>query len=136
MAGSEVHEGGCLCGAVRYRIEGAPLGVAHCHCASCRRGAGSVVVTWAVVPKNRFAVIKGEPARWPSSPGVVRSFCGRCGSPLTYETDGRPGEIDITVGTLDRPEAMPPTLHVWTAERVPWLELADDLPRHPAGGGS
>ena len=74
-----------------------------------------------------------SPERHASSPGVIRAHCARCGSPLTYETARRPDQIDVTVGTLDRPEDFPPTLHVWTVERVPWLELADALPRHAGG---
>ena len=135
MSATETHEGGCLCGAVRYRTTGAPLAVAHCHCASCRRASGAAVVTWAVFPKSRFEVTAGAPVRHASSPGVIRTFCGRCGSPLTYETERRPDQIDVTVGTLDRPEAFPPTAHVWTSERVPWLDLGDELPRHETGGG-
>ena len=128
-----IHEGGCFGGGVRYRVAGPPLAVAHCHCASCRRASGAAVVTWAIFPRDRFEVVAGEPARRASSPGVVRRHCARCGSPLTYETGRRPRHIDVTVGTLDRPEDFPPTMHVWTAERVPWLELADDLPRHAGG---
>ena len=134
-AREEVREGGCLCGAVRYRAEGPPLAVVHCHCASCRRAAGAPVVTWAIFPRARFTLTAGEPVRHASSPAVARSFCGRCGSPLTYETDRRPDQVDVTVGTLDRPEGVAPTAHVWTAERVTWLDLRDDLPRHHAGGG-
>jgi hypothetical protein len=62
---------------------------------------------------------------------VVRSFCAACGTPLTYQHDDFAGEIDVTVASLDEPEAFPPADHTWTSEAIPWLELGDALPRHP-----
>ena len=60
-------EGGCLCGAVRYRIQGAPNWVAHCHCNSCRRACGSVVMTWAGYPAENYRITRGSPRRHESS---------------------------------------------------------------------
>ena len=131
-----VHQGGCLCGAVRYRVTGAPRWVAHCHCKSCRKASGSAVVTWAGYTRETFEVAAGRPVRFTSSPGVVRSFCPRCGSPLTYEAERFAGEVHVTVGSLDEPAGFAPTAHVWTSERVAWLHIADDLPRHPEFGAS
>ena len=131
-----VHQGGCLCGAVRYRVTGAPGWVAHCHCESCRKASGSAVVTWAGYTRESFEVAAGRPVRFASSPGVVRSFCPRCGSPLTYEAERFAGEVHVTVGSLDEPAGFAPTAHVWTSERVAWLHIADDLPRHPESGAS
>ncbi|QEX21663.1 aldehyde-activating protein [Hypericibacter adhaerens] len=124
-------EGGCLCGAVRYRVEGAPNWSAHCHCNDCRRASGAPFVTYAGFPPARFRWIKGQPVRFNSSPGVFRSFCGRCGSPLTYEGERWPDEIHIHLGTLDHPEAIQPQGHVYTAHKLPWLKLADGLPEVP-----
>lgn len=121
-------EGGCLCGAVRYRVQGAPLWVAHCHCLSCRRATASAMATYAGYAADRFAVERGEPARYSSSPGVTRSFCGQCGSPLTYESERWPGEVHIFVCTLDEPEALTPRAHVYVAERLSWLRTNDGLP--------
>ena len=133
MAKSE-HTGGCLCGAVRYAVDGEPLWVAHCHCQSCRRASGAAVLTFAGYRDHQFRLTQGEPQHYASSPGVTRSFCGRCGTPLTYEAERCPGEVHLTISSLDRPDRFAPTVHVFTAERIPWLELADDLPRHPGLG--
>ena len=122
------HEGGCLCGRVRYACLGAPRWVVHCHCASCRRASGGVVATWAGYMADTYVVTQGTPVRFASSPGVTRGFCGDCGTPLTYEAERFPGEVHVTVGTLDRPDDFAATKHVHADERLPWLHLDDHLP--------
>ena len=72
------HGGRCLCGAVPYVAIGEPLWVAHCHCESCRRATAAPLATYAGYRRDRFAYEAGTPARYQSSPGVTRSFCGRC----------------------------------------------------------
>jgi hypothetical protein len=113
-------EGGCFCGAVRYRMTGAPQSSAICHCESCRRASGAPSVAWVTVERERFEIVKGTPAAYLSSPGVVRRFCGRCGSALTYENTENSGTIDITTITLDDPSGFPPTSEVWLGDRVCW----------------
>jgi hypothetical protein len=119
------HTGHCLCGAVRYRAQGTPKWIANCHCASCRRATGAPMATFAGFAAERFAYTAGAPVRFHSSPGVTRSFCGRCGTPLTYEGARWPGEIHVLVGSLDRPEDFPPTKNSFAKERLPWLHLAE-----------
>ena len=134
---SVIYPGGCACGAVRCRAAGKPKWVAHCHCRDCRRNTGTALVTWAGFPAERFA-FEGAPQAFHSSPGVVRRFCAACGTPLTYESARWPGEIHLLVGTLDDPAALTPAAHVYVAHQVPWLKLADGLPRFetvPGGGG-
>ena len=128
------HDGGCLCGAVRYLCQGKPNWVAHCHCRSCRRACGSAMVTWAGFPAENYTIVQGSPRSHESSKGVRRRFCGDCGTPLTYESERFPGEVHVTVGSLDRPEDMPPRGHVFTEEQIPWLHIADQLPRFAKTG--
>lgn len=123
-------EGGCQCGAVRYRIEGPPLATVLCHCNSCRRASAAPAVAWAMAASAQFGYTAGEPAVYESSPGCRRSFCPRCGTPLMFEADYLPGMVDVTIGSLDDPAALQPELHMWESERVPWLHVADGLPRH------
>jgi len=130
-ADASAHEGGCLCGAVRYRVSSAPLEVTHCHCSLCRRSSGAAFVTWAVFPAAAFAFTAGEPRARRSSAGATRAFCGDCGTPLAFREDAQPERIDVTAGSLDRPAAVTPRDHTFTADMVPWLRLADGLPRHP-----
>ena len=118
------HTGRCLCGAVRYRAEGAPKWIANCHCEGCRRATGAPMASYAGFAAERFAYTAGAPSRFASSPGVTRSFCGRCGSPLTYEGARWPGEVHVLIGTLDRPEDFVPTRNAFVEEKLPWLHLA------------
>ena len=123
-------EGGCRCGAVRYRAEGVPLWVSHCHCDDCRRSSGAPVSTFAGVRADGFAFTAGTAASYESSPRVIRRFCGACGTPLTYEAAVYPGEVHVAAGTLDAPATLAPERHVFVRERLPWLVIGDDLPRH------
>ena len=113
-------EGGCFCGAIRYRAGGKPLHSTVCHCESCRKACGAQSVAWITVPAGAFSWTQGEPFRFHSSPGVARTFCGRCGTSLTYAHENRPGEIDLTTGSLDDPEAFPPTEQVFAEMKLSW----------------
>lgn len=124
------HEGGCLCGAIRYRIDGAIESVAHCHCHSCRRSAGAAFVTWFTVPRQHVVWTMGSPRRFVSSPGVTREFCGACGTELSYANEKAADTIDLTVGSLDCAAGHPADRHVWTADRLAWLRFDDHLPAH------
>lgn len=123
-------EGGCFCGAVRYRVEGPPSDAGWCHCRMCQRTVGAPVVPWGTWPADRFAWLRGEPRTFASSPKGERTFCATCGTSLTFVDPSEPGSVDVTLASLDDPAAFPPEHHIWTMSRVPWLELADDLPRH------
>jgi hypothetical protein len=128
-------DGGCLCGAVRYRVSGTPQSSSVCHCRSCRLAAGSPAVAWVVFDKRHFELLQGHPATRHSSPGVVRGFCPRCGTPLTYRHDDAPGLIELTTATLDHPELFPPTHEIWLEHRLVWQPVADGLPHHRHGSG-
>ena len=128
------HDGGCLCGAIRYRVRGAPSTSMLCHCRSCRRATASPVVAWVTFPKSAVIFMQGAPTAFQSSPGVVRTFCGACGTPLTYATELAPEEIDITTCSLDDPEAFPPMHHAWMRHRLRWLRPGDGLPAYRGAG--
>jgi len=125
--------GRCLCGDIRYEYRGAPLKMLHCHCESCRRHSSAPVATFVCMPGDSFRIVQGKPIAYASSPGVTRTHCGRCGSPMTY-TSNRNSQVDIYVGTLDDPAAIAPTYHVFTEEQLPWFEIVDALPRFAKGG--
>jgi hypothetical protein len=122
------HEGGCLCGAIRYRVSAAPRALTLCHCRSCRRAAGAPSVAWAIFPLDGFAWLSGRPSTYRSSPAVERTFCGACGTPLTYRRDTRPDTIDVTTASLDDADAFAPTREIWTAHKLAWETLSDTLP--------
>jgi len=123
--------GGCLCGDVRYRITAAPVEALYCHCRMCQRAHGAPVIAWLTVPLDAFAVTKGNPVAYRSSAKAFRHFCGSCGTPLTWREADNPRLVDVSIGSLDNPEAIAPTMHVWTDSRIAWFESADHLPRYP-----
>jgi len=125
---AEESGGGCLCGAVRYRIQGEAVARTLCHCASCRRATGGVTVAWAVFPKSGVEVTRGRVREYSSSPGIHWGFCPDCGSLVTYRRDTRPEHTDITTATLDDPDRYPPTVEIWTGERIAWEQLNPALP--------
>lgn len=123
--------GGCLCGAVRYHVGAQLCAPTLCHCESCRRASGAHAVGWLTVAAGDVVYESGELREIESSPGVVRTFCARCGSPLTYRAARRPGELDVTIGTLDAPGAAAPVDHVFMADAPPWDRPADGRPQYP-----
>ncbi|MGH6960301.1 MAG: GFA family protein, partial [Dongiaceae bacterium] len=123
------------CGAVRYSAAGAPRWTAHCHCRDCRRSTGTAFATYVGVARERFAWSGETPQQFHSSPGVIRWFCGRCGTPLTYQGERWADEMHVLAGTLDDPAALQPQAHVYVAHQLPWLKLADGLPRFPTTAG-
>ena len=132
MSETEAHEGGCLCGQVRFRIRGPIESVVHCHCTLCRRWSGAVAVTWLTVPNDRFALAKGEFATYRSSDHGERLSCPACASQIAFRSSKRPDEIDVTLGSLDTPQDHPAKHHSHTASRLPWLHLDDELPAYEA----
>lgn len=128
-----IHEGGCLCRAVRYRVEGEPGPVEACHCSQCRRWSGHFIA--ATRARRTDVAITGEIRRYGSAPGEVRhGFCPVCGSSLfrdRYDEDG----IDIRAGSLAPPTGLTLACHIFVADRRDCCDIADGLPQHPAGEG-
>lgn len=126
-----VHEGGCLCGKVRFSVTGEPRSVFHCHCHSCRRQTGGAVASFAAFPvAGHFRWTAEIPTAFHSSVGVTRRFCPTCGTPLSYEAEKFPDEIHLHIGVFDQPDDLIPVAHWHTNEKVAWFETADHLPRH------
>jgi hypothetical protein len=115
--------GGCYCGKVRFETSGPVMSRANCHCANCRRAAGAQAVAWITVPSAQFEFTSGRPKKYRTDTGAYRTFCTDCGTSLTYENDSRPGEIDITTGSLNDPEQFAPTKDVFADEKLSWVPL-------------
>lgn len=125
---SEGHEGGCQCGALRYRIEAPLRDIAHCHCSVCRRSSGGILTTWVTVPLPAFQWLAGTPRAFESSPSCTRYFCGDCGAHLALFTRLSPRTLDVTVATLDDPGQAPAERHIWVGSRLAWLTVDPQLP--------
>lgn len=126
-------EGGCNCGAVRYRIEGEPLGVAACHCTRCRRQSGGAYSVNLLVPLAAMTV-EGELSMFEdtdttSGQPVYREFCGKCGSPIRSRLGANPAMVAVKVGTLDDPGPYAPRLHVFTRSKIDWVAIPADTPQ-------
>ena len=127
-----LHSGHCLCGTVQFEISAEPLWVAYCHCGSCRRHTASAVAAFAGFDERSVRFTREEPRVYESSPGVWRSFCGICGSPIGYRSTRFPGEVHFYVGVMDDPQCYRPTAHVHYGERIPWFDTKDELVRYEA----
>jgi len=114
---------------VRFEASGTPGNLCYCHCESCRRASGSPAVAWGTFARDGFRVTQGTLTEFRSSPPVTRGFCAACGSCLTYRHEARPGEIDVTLATLDEAARLAPQMHVWVADKLPWVRIADGLPQ-------
>jgi hypothetical protein len=127
-----MHQGSCLCGAVRYEIDGEPGPIMFCHCRPCRKANGSAFNAAVPVRKDQLRIVSGEEAmkEYESSPGVYRVFCGGCGAPLFSKRDSMPDLLRFRLGTLDTPVAGKPTAHIFVAEKAEWYDICDDLPQH------
>ena len=122
--------GGCLCGAVRYRCDAPVRPATYCHCTSCRRAAGAHVIAWFTVPASSLVFTQGQAAMYRSSSPVQRGFCARCGTQLTYRNDRWPDEVDVTIGSLDEPDRVAPAAHIWMEDAPRWDRPGDSLPCH------
>jgi len=120
-------EGGCLCGAVRYRCDARPFVAYTCHCRACRRLTASAFATCIQVPAEALAVVRGEPAarerEADSGNRLATAFCDACGSALWSANAARPRLRTLYVGTLDRAEDVAVDAHIWTSRRLPWVVL-------------
>jgi hypothetical protein len=128
-----LYTGGCMCGAVRYRLTGAGTNLCYCHCTSCRRSAGAPAVPWGTFARSAFSVTRGSLAEYRSSPGVARGFCAQCGTCLTYRNERRAAGIDVTLASLDDPGVLAPQMHLWVSDKLPWVSIRDGLPQFERG---
>jgi len=122
-------EGGCLCGAIRYRSTVHPVRGVICHCSMCRKHSGAPALSFFHFPAESFTWVKGEPKRYRSSRYAERGFCPECGSILTMHEEVLDDRVQVTAGSLDHPEYVNPDDHVWTQDQLPWLNICDDLPK-------
>jgi len=121
MTANEQHTGGCLCGAIRYRVAGPPLRVGLCHCGQCRRETGSALPSFVTWSRNALEITKGQPAGFRVSDVATRQFCRDCGSPLFWRAD-KGEDITVFLGSLDDADAMPkPSYELWAERRMHWV---------------
>jgi hypothetical protein len=125
--------GGCLCGGVRYEIDGPFLRASHCHCSRCRRHSGTAVCTQGRVRREDFRLISGAElvrAYTPEGGGAVKAFCSICGSSLFGGTWPDGPEVSIRLGSVDGDPGIRPEFHTFVDSKAVWDEILDDLPQY------
>ena len=129
------HTGTCLCGAVRYRVQGPLRPVIACHCKQCQRWSGHIVAA-TNAGRDGLSIDDGAELRWfESTPGIRRGFCGRCGSSLFWD-DSSTSSVSIMAGTLDPPTGLAVRSNIFVADKGDYYEISDGLPLHARGEGS
>ena len=131
-----VLEGGCACGAVRYRLQSAPMFVHCCHCRDCQRQTGSAFALNALIEADRVTLLSGQtaPSPMPTDSGMPHHIhrCPACGTAVWSEYGGRAALRFMRVGTLDDPTALQPDVHIYTRSKQPWVALPDGVPAFEA----
>ncbi len=130
MSKEKEMRGGCLCGKVRYTLSDKPFAAEYCHCTQCQKCSGAPVVAWMDVKIKQVKWEKESPTEYASSDDVRRGFCSTCGSTLTYRDERHRDLLTFTISSLDEPNIVSPTYHIFTANALDWLTIDDDFPRH------
>jgi|SRR5579859_7822241 hypothetical protein len=125
-------DGGCACGAVRYRLTLPPMFVHCCHCRDCQRQTGSAFVINALIESDRVERLAGVPeaVSMPTHSGRPHDIyrCPKCQTAVWSDYGRRGVMIFVRVGTLDDPAAMPPDVHIYTRSKLPWVRLPEGVP--------
>lgn len=121
-------EGGCQCGAVRYRLNGEPVTLVVCHCKECQHQSGSAFGMSLNVRKADFELLRGTLSFFERSSDsgkkVGAAFCPTCGVRVYHEPERMQGAaLNVRAGTLDDPSGLTPAAHVWTSSKQPWVEI-------------
>jgi hypothetical protein len=121
--------GGCQCGAVRFRIDGGLGRASICHCRMCQKATGNFFAP--LVTAKNLVWTNEQPARFRSSNKVLRGFCPKCGTPLTFEPDGKE-HIEVFIGALDAPEVAAPAIQLGLESRLSYVSGVSSLPTRSA----
>jgi hypothetical protein len=129
--GRPMVEGQCLCGKVRFEINGELGATRLCYCELCRRANGSAFSANVRVPASAYKLLSGRDVirEYESSPGAFRAFCSTCGSPVYARVVSDPDYTRVRLGTLAQEASAKVAAHVWVRSKPRWYEIADALPQ-------
>jgi hypothetical protein len=122
--------GGCQCGAVRFRVEGALVEASICHCRMCQKAVGGFFGPYVSVTNSEVTWTRGTLKRFQSSNKVRRGFCGDCGTPLTFEHAD--ADLALAIGAFDQPGAVVPVEQLAPEAAIPYFAALAALPAHPS----
>ncbi len=124
------YSGGCLCGEIRYEINGEPAFVGNCHCDDCRRATGSAFATNVFFKADDVKLLKGSPKSYhhvaDSGNKMEKQFCANCGAQLFGTNSGREGMMLVKAGSFDDIGEIRPTISVYVSKALPFTKLPDD----------
>ena len=126
------HEGGCLCGHVRFRITGPANSTGNCHCHMCQKASGAAFVTMTEFPNAAVTWLGAAPMIRVSSDEAERGFCPKCGGAMTFQIIGAQ-YIDIATALFDNPQAFLPAYDIFTESAQPWTALDPAIPHFKRG---
>jgi hypothetical protein len=129
---SDIHAGGCACGAVRYHVHGEPLFATVCHCTSCQRRLASAFAVLVTFPEEAVEISQGSLAEWEhrsdeTGRRLRMRFCERCGTTVYHTAEVRPGARTIAGGTFDDTSWFTITRHIWVRSKLPWVTIPSDV---------
>jgi hypothetical protein len=135
---TDIHHGGCACGAVRYRVHGKPAVASVCHCRFCQRRLASAFSIVASFPEQAVELVQGELAQCrhvsdESGRWLNMNFCPKCGTTVWHTSEFRPGFRTLAAGTLDEQGWFPIDRHIWTRSKQPWVAIPEGVPSYPEG---
>ena len=133
MAPTTEATGSCLCGAVRYKVDGPLRPVVYCHCRQCRKTSGHFVAASAC-DTEALRLVEDVGLRWyDSSPHAQRGFCAVCGGSLFWRPrEG--GQVSIMAGTIDAPTGIRAIAHIFVDDASDYHDMADGLPQFADDG--
>jgi hypothetical protein len=125
------YAGSCLCGGVKYEIDGELGDFGYCHCTSCRKAGGSAFGANVPVDRASFRLIQGAELlrAFESSPGKLRVFCSTCGSPMYAYLEKSPDVLRVRLGSLDTPFQGRPRAHTWVSDKAAWEPIEGSVPQ-------
>ena len=132
MAEENRYTGSCLCGGLRYEIQGEIGDIVQCHCRKCRKANGTAFATNAPIQKADFKIVQGEHLlkKFQSTATTQRCFCADCGSPIISIKAETPDTYRLRIGTLDTSLEQKATMHIFTAYKAEWDTICDGLPQY------
>jgi hypothetical protein len=124
-----VEQGWCFCEAIAATATGEPFWVCFDHDDDCRRAIGGPIAIWIGYRPDQVRFVRGQPSLFSKTRGVVRSFCGACGTSIGYRDEGLPDELYLSIGFMGAPERFPPQAQAYWEMRLPFVHMSDQLPR-------
>jgi hypothetical protein len=127
-----MYKGSCLCGDIRFQVDGPINDIIYCHCSLCRKAQGSAFATNANVAKKDFRLLNGMRGLtgYESSPGQTKYFCATCGSPIMSLNSARQDTVRIRLGTIESEITERPGCHIFVGSKANWDQITDDLPQY------